>query len=304
MNPTQHKFSARPLFEHVKSRDVLMRAWLHVKHRVEASKDPTVRAAAAAFASDPQRSVARLQRALRSGTFRFSPQRGVLKRRKSAPSEPAKDPRPIVVAPVHNRIVQRALLDTCQSEDRRIRRHLGALPAVIDCPTSVGGLPGRGVPEAIDLIATAIENGATWYVRSDLKNFFQVIPKPQIKAFLQANVSDEVFVELFMSALSTELSNEEEVRELIRLFPVGEIGVPQGSALSALCANIILSAFDKKLNGRGILTVRYLDDFVILGPNKSAVEKAWLVAVTDLKALGMECHDPAQGTGKGPSINN
>jgi hypothetical protein len=275
-----------------------MGAWLVVRPRVESSKDASTRAAAADFAKNPQRNIARLQRAIRAGSFIFGSQRGVLKRKATAPNEPKKEPRPIVVAPVLNRIVQRAVLDTCQSEDRRIRRRLGGLPAIVDCPTSVGGLPGRGVPEAMDLITQAVSEGATWFVRSDLKDFFQKIPKPKIEKFLRSNLRDEEFVDLFLKALATELSNEAEIRELIRLFPIGEIGVPQGSALSALCANIVLSDFDKLMNQRGIRTVRYLDDFVILGPNKRAVDKAWLAAVEHLKALGLECHDPAQGTGK------
>jgi hypothetical protein len=157
-------------------------------------------------------------------------------------------------------------------------------------------LPGRGVPEAIVLIQGAIAGGAKWYVRTDVKGFFQTIPKPNIEQFLRANLAnDPEFVGVFMRALDTELENEAEVRAVIDLFPIGPIGVPQGSALSALCANIVLREFDAKLNGRGLCTVRYLDDFVILGPNRSAVLKGWERAQDMLKAFGMECHDPSAG---------
>jgi len=148
------------------------------------------------------------------------------------------------------------------------------------------------------LILGSIKAGSKWFVRSDLKGFFQTIPKPMVEKFLSANISDAEFVALFMEALSTELSNEEEVRQQIELFPLGEVGVPQGSALSALCANIVLADFDTRLNGRGILTVRYLDDFVILGKDRRAVLKAWGQAQQILRSLGMECHDPSEGTGK------
>jgi RNA-directed DNA polymerase len=98
--------------------------------------------------------------------------------------------------------------------------------------------------------------------------------------------------------LATELENEHEVRDLIHLFPLGEEGVPQGSALSALCANIVLADFDAELNARDITTVRYLDDFIILGRNKKATLKAWNSAQKILKSLNMECHDPHDGAGK------
>jgi RNA-directed DNA polymerase len=101
-----------------------------------------------------------------------------------------------------------------------------------------------------------------------------------------------------MKALVTELENEDEVRELIHLFPIGDVGVPQGSALSALCANIALSQFDKKMNGRGVTTIRYLDDFIVLGKGKKSTEAAFRAGEILLKSLGFECHDPFDAKSK------
>ena len=135
-------------------------------------------------------------------------------------------------------------------------------------------------------------SGATWYVRSDLKNFFQDVPKDGVRKFLDQHTRCPKFNNLFMDALATELSNEEEVRELIRLFPTGLVGVPQGSALSALCANIVLAAFDFEFNQREITTIRYLDDFVMLGKGKRATEAAFKSAERLLIKSGFQCHDP------------
>jgi retron-type reverse transcriptase len=298
MSPTQQQVRKSFLFSDVTSRRALGRAWTVVKPHVVRSKDPAVRAAAERFGNPLDRSIRDLQAELRSGRFKFEPQHGILKRNKSTYGAPKKPPRPIVVAPVRSRVVQRAILDICQTGQPKIARRLGSLPAVIATATSVGGLPGRGVPEAMALISGAIMDGARWFVRSDLKKFFQTIPKPCVENFLRANIADGLFVDLFMRALATELENEDEVRQMIHLFPLGDTGVPQGSALSALCANIVLAGFDAKLNGRALHTIRYLDDFVILGPNKRAVLKGWARAQTILAALGMECHDPSTGTGK------
>ena len=225
MSPTQHN-RHNVLLERTTSRRALNKAWLNVKSRVSHSKDTEARAAAASFSEDVDRSIAALQRQLRSGGFIFEPQRGMLKRKRANPGEPRKEPRPIVVAPVLSRIVQRAILDTCQCEEKKIVRRLGALPTVIATPTSVGGLPGRGVREAISLISQEIAGGARWFVRSDIKRFFQTIPKQQIKGFLLKNIAEGLFVDLFMRALHTELANESEVSDLIHLFPIGQIGVP------------------------------------------------------------------------------
>jgi RNA-directed DNA polymerase len=291
MSPTQQH--ARDfLFDKATSRYALNVAWLHVRPRVEHSKDSKIRADAAAFATNVSRSVSQLQTALRGFRFKFEPQKGILKKRKTEVGQPYKEPRPIVVAPARNRIVQRAILDVCQSDDKVIRRKLGNLVNVIEQNTSVGGLPNRGVPEAIRLITGAIAEGANWYVRSDLKNFFQAVPKDRVRAFLNNNIESQQFTSLFMDALSTELSNEDEVRDLMRLFPIGHIGVPQGSALSALCANIVLSDFDLEFNGRGITTIRYLDDFVMLGKGKKSTEAAFRSAESLLEKSGFYCHSP------------
>lgn len=292
------KISKSSLFHRVSSRAVLVRAWFDVRPRVSYSRDAAIRAAADAFSKDLDKSIRNLQREMRAHSFQFEPQRGVLKAKKDDRNRETRNLRPIVVAPLKNRIVQRAILNVCQAPDPRVQRRLGALPLTLATPTSVGGLPGRGAGHAIDLITRAIALGARWCVRSDIKKFFQTVPKNNVEAFLRANISDQAFVNLFMSALTTELNNENEIRELISLFPIGDIGIPQGSALSALSANIVLSHFDTELNGRGICMIRYLDDFVILGANKHAVEKAWWAAKKLLSGLGMDCHDPRAGTGK------
>ena len=293
MNPSrQSKKKPINLYRLVHKQSRLMEAWHHVEKRVEVSKDLETQRSLASFRKDPENSIADIGRKIRKTEFIFEPQRGYAKARRG------KTPRPIVVAPIVNRIVQRTILDICQEEDPSVRYALGDLPSVIDCPTSLGGLPDRGVQNAVAQIQTAIKNGAKWYVRSDLKNFFTKIPKPKIEEFLRTNIVDDAFVNLFMKALETELSNEDDVRKDLDLFPTGDLGVPQGSALSALCANIILAEFDLKLNGRGITTIRYLDDFVILAPSRKAVEKAWSQALRLLASAGLEAHDPDAGTGK------
>ena len=297
IDPTQQK-ADEFLWRETTSLRALMRAWHDVKGRVIHSNDPRTRSDAEQFAADPERNIRQLQKSLRSGKFQFAAQRGILKIKRSAPGEARKPPRPIVASPLPNRVVQRAILNTCQSDDPKIRRRLGKLPEVIATPTSVGGLPGRGVPEAMAMIRQTIASGTTWFVRSDLKAFFQHIPKPRVEEFLRANLAGPSFVDWFMKTLATELENEDEVRAWLDLFPLGEEGVPQGSALSALCANIVLQTLDAELNCRGLTTLRYLDDFLILGRSRRAVELGFQRAQAILAELGMECHDPGPGSKK------
>jgi hypothetical protein len=120
---------------------------------------------------------------------------------------------------------------------------------------------------------------------------------------LLAQTRDEAFVRFLQSALAVELSNAEEpkVREWISLFPDGDVGVPQGSSLSALCANIVLREFDAEFNDRAIVTVRYIDDFVMLGQSERSLRRAWAAAEASLKKLGLEAHPPFPGSAKASS---
>lgn len=91
--------------------------------------------------------------------------------------KPGKTPRPIVIASLTSRIVQRAILDVCQSDKPSIQKKLGLLPSLLQTPTSVGGLPNKGVKTAIEIIERARLGGATHYVRSDIQAFFTRISK-------------------------------------------------------------------------------------------------------------------------------
>jgi hypothetical protein len=71
---------------------------------------------------------------------------------------------------------------------------------------------------------------------------------------------------------------DEKVLAMIKQFlkSTGDRGVPQGSPLSPLLANVALNELDHALDrGKSLLTyVRYLDDMVVLAPD-SAKGRAW-----------------------------
>jgi RNA-directed DNA polymerase len=116
--------------------------------------------------------------------------------------------------------------------------------------------------------------------------------------FIRANVQDDQFAKLFEQALETELSNPEELREMLALFPGPETGVAQGALLSVLAGNIVMRRFDEVLNTGDISMIRYLDDFVILAADVATVEKAFSLAQAELARLGMDCYAPGDGSQK------
>ncbi len=273
-------------FERVSQEATLRAAWLHVRRAAERSSSRAVRADAERFEHDVDRHLARIAAEIREERFAFAAGRGI------AVERPGKRPRPIVVAPVESRVVTRALLDVLQTEPGIADRVLGAR-------SSFGGLPGRGVEQAVGAALDAIGRGAVFYVRSDIAEFFRAIPRARALATLAGGLAgglgggrDPRLLHLLDLATRTELDNLAQLGEHAALFPDGEIGVPQGGSLSTLLGNALLRGFDEAMNGRGIACLRYVDDLLLLGPRPAHVKKAFASAARLLGEIGLRAYDP------------
>lgn len=266
--------------------DNLYRAWTAVRSNVNASGHDRFKAEVKQISENPIPHLGRIQEHLQTRRFVFAGQHGIVKSKSTGKK------RPIVVAPIDNRIVQRAILNVLQSEDDRIMPLLGRIPSALRTSTSVGGIPKRGVGYGIMLVNEAIKSGATHYLRSDIRDFFTKVPKHAVVNFVRKQTSDDEFANLFERAMSTELVNADEIKDYLYLFPIEDVGVPQGSSLSAFSGNVVLHNFDVQLNGRNITTIRYIDDFVILGPSERAVKKAFSSATCALGSIGMTAYSP------------
>lgn len=263
----------------VADRDVLHAAWGHVRRAAEASTSPAIRAEGRRFAQDEANIIDRIAEDLAADRFSFAPALGVAKAR------PGKGPRPIVVAPLANRVVARALLDVLLETPAIAAICLGA-------ETSFGGLQGRGVPRAIEAATRAVSEGAKFYARSDIAEFFRAIPRDRAIAEIARVTGDARLSSLVDRATRAELANTAELGDAADLFPGERRGVPQGNALSTLLGNVVLQGFDAALNGRGITCLRYVDDFIILGARAAQVKKALASAGALLGDLGMRAYDP------------
>lgn len=279
----------------LRSKAVLHRAWAKVRSSGLKSDSQNTKRLTLQFDDNWLNNLEGIRRRLKDGTFAFMGEKGItLPKGKNK-----KGVRPLVLAPIDNRVVRRGILEVLQGygDEANNPRHrwagILAVQNIMATPTSIGGIRKRGVPHGLTLIDRAVRAGNHWFVRSDIKNFFTRIPKADVNDFIRDAVDDEEFAKLFEQALTTNLENQEELEErhIFKLFPDPEIGVAQGSALSALAGNIVLRKFDVKMNERGILCVRYIDDFILLGPSESAVNAAYRSARTMLKTMGMDIYE-------------
>lgn len=259
-------------------------AWQRVRQNGLKSGSAQTRREILQFEVDAPRRLRRINEGLRHGTFVFKPQKGIRKKRSG------KRPRPIVLADVENRIVQRAILDVVQPHP--------LVRPLLESPHSFGGIRGRGCREAIAEVCREIESGRRHYLRSDIRDFFTAIPRNEVIASLRPKLLDEDFCALLGMGSETRLANLEELAGDIDLFPSQERGVPQGSALSALLGNLYLHDFDLQVNASGVRLIRYIDDFIILAATESDLGKAQRIARALLRRLGLRAYEPGDPSGK------
>jgi RNA-directed DNA polymerase len=257
-------------------------AWNVISANGRSSLSPVTRREIEDFSRSAFPALTRIQRQLSKNAFNFRPAIGVAVQKKDK-----KSIRPLVVAPVESRIVQRAILD--------ILLTVPSIRRITENPYSFGGVRKQegaelaAVPAAIKAVLEGMEHiGARYVIRSDISSFFTRIPKATVTSVVADAVNDADFLALFSQAITVELENIASLERYRSLFPISEIGVAQGCSLSPLLGNIILGEFDQEMNAGRCRCIRYIDDFLILAPDKKTGEDQLVKAQRHLERLGMQ----------------
>lgn len=256
-------------------------AWRRIRgnaHSPSASKQ--TRAAVGEFELSATRELALIQRQIREERFEFRPQEGRPIRREG------KTPRPIVLAPVRNRVVQRAILQVLQRDVR--------IAPLLHTRHSFGGIEGRGVASAMAEVAKAIDAGMTYFYRSDIRDFFTGIPRSSVVRTIGARVRDRRLMRLLEAGLATNLANLDELTPDERaLFPLGKTGVAQGSPLSAFVGNVLLAPLDEHVNAGNVRFIRYIDDLLVLARSRGDAERGFELVRAQLTIMGFTIYGVA-----------
>jgi retron-type reverse transcriptase len=299
------------LFKAVRAESNMFAAWRHVKKSALSSANVEIKGAASIFEHQHQRYIKRFIRQLQQGTFEFDVVQGVLADKKKR-EKANKDPRPIAIATLKNRVVQRAILQVLQPRKPRdtkevdsrfetvVNPALGKINDVNSSRYGVGGLikPYGGVGRGIEAIMSAMNHGATFFYRSDIKAFFTDIPVAPVIDFVRTETGDDQLADLFALALEVHLGNEDELQEYARLFPSNGRGVAQGSSLSAFAGNVLLYELDHEINVSGVTAIRYIDDIMIVADTQKQLAASVALAQLKLKNLGFRLYEPASGSDK------
>jgi len=172
---------------------------------------------------------------------------------------------------ITDRVLQRAILQVLYPVFER---------RFLDC--SFGYRPRRGLDDAVQRILVLRENEYRWVLDADIDEFFDSVDHTLLLDFLRHDLPDDSLLSLIARWL-----------ELGRANPQRVIGIPLGSPLSPLWANIFLHRLDGSVTRQGWKMVRYADDFVVFAESRSEVEKAYTGVEKILAALRLR-YEPSK----------
>jgi len=228
-----------------------------------------------AFERHADLNLATLRRQLQTRTYQPMPLRSltVPKKTKPKPGEPPKTEwRRLGVPTVRDRIVQQALLNLL---------HPILEPQFED--SSFAYRPGRSYKTAVRQIETWRERGYDWVLDGDLVKYFDNIQHSRLFAELQERVHDPAVGKLVERWIGSGVTTSSGL-----ILP--SKGIPQGSVVSPILANVYLDDFDEAIEDAGLKLVRYADDFVVLAKSKSQIEAAQAFVDLLLETMGLELH--------------
>ncbi len=179
---------------------------------------------------------------IRAGTYRPMPYR-----RREIPKEGGKV-RVISIPAIRDRVVQGAL-----------RLILEPIFEADFSDSSFGARPRRSAHDAVEKVRAGLRQRKHRVVDVDLSRYFDNLRHDRMLAKLARRVVDAKVLAMLKQFLKS----------------TGERGVPQGSPLSPLVANVALNDLDHALDRGGdfITYARYLDDMVVLAPDSDRGRK-------------------------------
>ncbi len=137
---------------------------------------------------------------------------------------------------------------------------------------------GRSVRQAVYRIKGYFDQGYKWVVEADVDAFFDSVNHDLLLSKIKRHINNEDIVRLIEIWISGEVWDGEALK-------VMDKGIPQGSPVSPILANLFLDELDEAMLKNGQRYVRFADDFVVLCKNPARAQKALQFAKEKLDGL-------------------
>ncbi len=138
--------------------------------------------------------------------------------------------------------------------------------------------PGRSGDMAVNRVQRLRDEGFTWVADIDIHSFFDEIDHSRLLTEVEKLVIDPAILRLIRIWIAADVVDGNHRFRLHK-------GVPQGSPLSPLLANLYLDQLDEAMLDKDLRLVRFADDFLILCRRKKAADKALEFTAEVLESL-------------------
>src|SRR4030042_1690377 len=126
---------------------------------------------------------------------------------------------------------------------------------------------GRSWQQAVYQVRGYYKQGYRWVCDADIDAFFDTVPHDRLLSEVAELIVEKSLQHLISLWVKAEVWDGEQVLRLTQ-------GIPQGSVISPMLANLYLDELDEELLARGICLVRYADDFLVLCKSKEKAQEA------------------------------
>jgi retron-type reverse transcriptase len=115
---------------------------------------------------------------------------------------------------------------------------------------------GRSVKQVVNKLRELYDQGYRWVVDADVDVFFDNVDHKLLEEKINRVIDDPDVRRLLVQWMNAEVWDGVSLTRLKK-------GIPQGSAISPILANLFLDELDEAMLAQGYQYIRYADDYVI-----------------------------------------